>query len=81
MTIKRDVLIVEFDLDQNRIRLSRPVEGEERMILHTQYELHNLLRLSFSDAGRQIGEDILLSLEDLETLWPDGDTSSAEPDE
>lgn len=81
MTIKRDVLLVEFDRDQNRIRLSRPVEGEERMILHTQYELRDLLRLSFSDAGRQIGEDILLSLEDLETLWPDGDTSPAEPDE
>jgi len=76
MTMKPNVLLVEFDRKQNRILLSRPVEGEERLILHTQYDLEDLLRLSFSDAGRQIGEDILLSLKDLETLWPDGDTSS-----
>ncbi len=76
MTMKPHVFLVEFDRKQNRILLSRPVEGEERLILHTQYDLEDLLRLSFSDAGRQIGEDILLSLKDLETLWPDGDTSS-----
>ena len=69
MPIERSILLVEFDRESNRIRISRPVKGEARTILHTQYDVEALLKLGFSDAGRQIGEDILLSLEDLEQSW------------
>lgn len=74
MPINRDVLTVELDHSERRIRITRPGEGEARTILHTHYDLDALVRLSFSEAGRQIGEDILLSLGDIETLWPESNT-------
>jgi hypothetical protein len=62
MKILDDDLRVRFDPDKQEIRLYRTIEGGGDEVLHTAYPLASLKGKGFSEAGRLVGEDILLAL-------------------
>ncbi len=68
MKVNRNELIVVFAPEQDKIQIFRSLE-DGRRVLHTEYPLSRMLELSFSDAGQKLGEDLLLSIADLERLW------------
>ncbi len=65
MTISENDLLIRYDEQEQKLivyRLSDNASLQCAKVLHTEYSLSKLKSMSINEAGRRIGEDILVSL-------------------
>ena len=62
-TISENDLLVHFDLERQKLVIYRLTSGSPAQnVLHTEYPVAKLQAMPFGEAGRIIGEDILISI-------------------
>jgi hypothetical protein len=63
MKILENELLIQYDSERRELSIYRLIDGSPEKILHTAYPLSKLKEKGIAEAGRLIGEDILLSFE------------------
>ena len=64
-TISENDLLVRYDPIEQKLVVYRLVSNESlqaRRVLHTEYSLSKLKTMTLGEAGRIVGEDILISI-------------------
>jgi hypothetical protein len=62
-SILDNALLVCYDLNEQKLVMYRLVgDLPKRNVLHTEYPISKLKALALDEAGRMIGEDILISI-------------------
>jgi hypothetical protein len=62
-TISDSALLVRYDPNERKLVIYRVVgDLPKNYVLHTEYPLSKLKAVALNEAGRMIGEDILISI-------------------
>jgi hypothetical protein len=69
MRIKENTLYITYDPSERELSTYRLIDGTEDKIILTKYPLDVLRGKGFKEAGRLIGEDILLSITGTRDLF------------
>jgi len=63
MKILENELLIKYDAEREEIITYRLTDNPSEIILHTAYPLSSMAAKGFHEAGRIIGEDILISFQ------------------
>jgi hypothetical protein len=73
MKILENELLIKFDTDRQQIITYRLIKDSSEKILNTVYPISEMIVKGLPEAGRIIGEDILISLQATREEFVDKD--------